>query len=167
MDDTWSVQRLAEELLRLFPNMGRQVSAFLRDSGEEETTLMQIGVLHQIKNRSITASELAKQRRVSLQSASVLVQGMVERGLIVRVPDPTDRRQFLLQVTPEGFAKAEATRHQLVNYLTDLLGDLTAQEVGAAQLFLPALTRILAKHSTADPQQQDIQHAPREEQTIP
>jgi DNA-binding MarR family transcriptional regulator len=59
---------------------------------------MQMSVLHQIRQHSITASELAKRRRVSLQSASVLIQGMVERGWIVRQPDPDDKRQFLLQM---------------------------------------------------------------------
>lgn len=165
MDSMWTIPVLAEELLRVFPNLGRLIALHLRESGEEETTLMQIGVLHQIQEQPITASELAKRRRVSLQSASVFVQGMVEKGWIVREADPTDRRQFLLQITPEGVEKAEATRNQIINYLADFLQELSAEEVAAAQVFLPALSRIVTQHSTTDKTQDERQRTPQEEQT--
>ena len=150
MGKTWSVHTLSEELMKIFPNMGRHMNAFLRESGEEETTLMQVSVLHQIKERSMTASDIAKKRKVSLQSASVLVQGMVEKGWIVREPDPNDRRQFLLQITPEGMEKAEATRNQIVNYLAGFMEDLSPEEIAAGQVFLPALNRILTSQMAAN-----------------
>ena len=150
MGKTWSVRTLSEELMKIFPNMGRQISSFLRESGEEETTLMQVSVLHQIKERSMTSSDIAKKRKVSLQSASVLVQGMVEKGWIVREPDPNDRRQFLLQITPEGIEKAEATRNQIVNYLAGFMEDLSPEEIAAGQVFLPALNRILTSQMAAN-----------------
>lgn len=145
MDKKQSVHMLAEELMRLFPQLGRQISIHLRESGEEETTFMQIGVLRQIQENAVTASDVAKLRRVSLQSASVLVQGLVERGWITREPNPNDRRQFLLQITPEGLAKAEATRNQIINYLASFLEALNAEEIAAAQVFLPALGRIVSQ----------------------
>ena len=167
MGKTWSVRTLSEELMKIFPNMGRQISSFLRESGEEETTLMQVSVLHQIQKHSMTASKIAQRRRVSLQSVSVLVQGMVEKGWIIRVPSPTDRRQFLLQITPEGVEKAEATQNQIINYLTGFLEDLSPEEIAAGQVFLPALNRILtaqmADHMT--PTQDEKQRTPEEEKT--
>lgn len=164
MGNMWSVHTLAEELMRIFPNLGKQIAAHLREAGEEETTMMQVSVLHQLRENQFTASELAKRRRVSLQSASVLVQGMVERGWIVRIPDPSDRRQFLLQTTPEGLAKAEATRNQIINYLTSYLEDLSVDEIAAAQIFLPALSRILTQHMATDKTENERQNALQEEQ---
>lgn len=164
MDNIWSLQTLSEELMRIFPNLGRQISTFLRESGEEETTLMQVSALHQIKNRSMTASDIAKSRRVSLQSASVLVQGLVEKGWIVREPDPNDRRQFLLQITPEGLEKAEATRNQIIHYLTGFLDGLSEEEIQAGQVFLPALHRTLTNHLNDDTQSQDEKQTTLEEE---
>ncbi len=159
------VRMLSEDLMKIFPNLGRQVSAFLRDSGEEETTLMQMSVLHQIQERSITASDIAKKRRVSLQSASVLVQGMVEKGWIVRETDPNDRRQFLLQITPEGIEKSEATRNQIINHLTGFMENLSPEEIAAGQVFLPALHRILTDTISAnDPQPLDEKQSTLEEE---
>lgn len=125
--------------------------------------MMNVSVLYQIQERSITASELAKRRRVSLQSASVLVQGLVEKGWIIRTPNPTDRRQFLLQITPEGLAKAEATRNQIVSYLASFLVDLSDEEAAAAQIFLPALSRILTQHMTVENTQDERIRALQEE----
>lgn len=167
MGKTWSVHTLAEELMKIFPNMGRQISTFLRESGEEETTLMQVSVLHQIKERSMTASDIAKKRKVSLQSASVLVQGMVEKGWIVREPDPNDRRQFLLQITPEGMEKAEATRSQIVNYLAGFMEDLSPEEIAAGQVFLPALNRILTSQMAANTPTSDERQPTLEEEKTP
>lgn len=168
MDKSESVRTLAEQLMRIFPNLGRQVSSFLRDTGEEETTLMQVSVLHQIKESSLTASDIAKKRRVSLQSASVLVQGMVEKGWIVREPNPSDRRQFILQITPEGQEKAEATRNQIIHFLTGFMEHLSPEEIAAGQIFLPALYRILTDLTPAnDPQPLDERQRSLEEEKTP
>ncbi|MCA0459016.1 MAG: MarR family transcriptional regulator [Chloroflexi bacterium] len=163
MDNRWSVHTLAEELMKLLPNLGKNITAHLRDINEEETTMMQVSVLYQIQEHSITASELAKRRRVSLQSASVLVQGLVEKGWIIRTPDPTDRRQFLLQITPEGLAKAETTRNQIITYLASFLVELTDEEAAAAQIFLPALNQILTQHMTVENTPEEKQRALQEE----
>jgi len=165
MDSMWTIPILAEQLLKVFPNFGRLIASYLRESGEEETTLMQIGVLHQIQEQPITASELAKRRKVSLQSASVLVQGMVEKGLLMREPDPNDRRQFLLQITPEGLAKAESVKAQIAHYMEGFLEGLSPEEIAAAQIFLPALIRILTEQMTTKSTQDEKQRTLEEEKT--
>jgi DNA-binding MarR family transcriptional regulator len=165
MDSIWSIPTLAEELMWIFPNLGRRISLHLRETGEEETTLMQIGVLHQIQEQPITASELAKRRRVSLQSASVLVQGMVEKGWIVREPSLSDRRQFILQITEEGLAKAQAVKAKITHYMEGFLVELTPEEIAAAQIFLPALRRTLADQTTIKNTQDEKQRTLEEEKT--
>jgi DNA-binding MarR family transcriptional regulator len=161
----WTIPTLADELMRVFPSFGRLISLYLRESGEEETTLMQIGVLHQIQEQPITASDIAKKRRVSLQSASVLVQGMVEKGWIVREPSQSDRRQFMLQITAEGLAKAEAVKAQIAHYMEGFLEGLTSEEMAAAQIFIPALSRILTNQMTSKTTQDDRQRTLEEEKT--
>jgi len=128
--------------------LGRRIQRQTRDSGEEEASLMHAMAVTYIHQRPLTTSELAKWRRVSLQSASVLVQGLVERGWVVRAPDPNDRRQSLLQVTPEGLAYAEAKHDQLVRYLAGVLDALTPEQLAAGQIFLPALFHLLIDHTS-------------------
>lgn len=134
---------LAEELLKLIPKLGRTMSHYIQKEGETELTMMQMGVLFHLQNCPMTASDLAKKRQVSLQSASVLVQGLVEKGWVTREPNPADRRQFLLQLTPAGVDLSHQSKQKMVAFLAELLSQLTAEELTAGQQFLPALHRTL------------------------
>ena len=91
----------------------------------------------------MTTSDLAKMRKVSLQSASVLVQALVDRGWLTRTPDPNDRRQQLLEVTPEGAERARAVHDQMIGLIAAVVQDLTPEELQAASVFLPALHRVI------------------------
>ena len=149
-DETWTTHQLAQELLKLMPTLGRLMAFYFREAGEEETTMMQVSVLFHIQKQPITASELAKKRRVSLQAASVLVRGLVERGWVVREPDPHDRRQYMLQLTPDGLDRAETTRRQIADCLARFLDNLTPEELVAAQVFLPGLQRVVREEMVLD-----------------
>jgi DNA-binding MarR family transcriptional regulator len=87
---------------------------------------------------------LAKQRRVSLQSMSELVQVLVERGWIERTPDPNDRRQSLLHITEHGRKHYQRAQLQTLQRLMPLIADLDAAERAALSQALPALRRVLA-----------------------
>lgn len=132
----------------------------LRELGEEEATYMQVGVLMRIMEQPLTTSELAKQRKVSLQAASVLVQGLVDRGWLTREPDPNDRRQSLLQITPEGMARTHALREQMTHLVAEALGQLSPDELHAASIFLPALhhlvTAQMRSHGFTNPSQSSL-----------
>jgi DNA-binding MarR family transcriptional regulator len=149
-DASWTTYKVAENLLNLLPSLGRLIALYIHETGEAETTMMQVSVLFHIQKQSMTTSELAKKRRVSLQAASVLVRGMVERGWLVRTPDPHDGRQYLLQITPDGLERAEATRRQIADYLAGVLDDLTLEEMAAAQVFIPGLLRVVQQQMALD-----------------
>lgn len=150
MDNLITAFAIAEELLHIVPRLGRLLALTVRETGDEETTMMQITVLFHIEQNPLTTSELARHRRVSLQAASALVQSMVERGWVVRTPDPNDRRQSLLQITPEGIARAQAAKAQMADRLARLLESLSPEERHAAMVFLPALNRILMQQTAAE-----------------
>ncbi|MCB9451173.1 MAG: MarR family transcriptional regulator [Anaerolineaceae bacterium] len=142
-DSRWTSYEIADALSKVIPSLGRLMAHYIRESGGEETTMMQVSVLFHIQKQPMTASELAKKRRVSLQAASVLVQGLVERGWVTRLRDPNDRRQFLLQITADGLEHTETVRRQITNYMAKSLDDLTAEEMAAAQVFLPGIQRVV------------------------
>ena len=47
-------------------------------------------------------SELAAALRIAPRSATEVVDGLAERGLVERVPDPADRRAVQVRLTGEG-----------------------------------------------------------------
>jgi DNA-binding MarR family transcriptional regulator len=54
--------------------------------------------------RSTTPTELAARLRVPPTTISRYVASFVERGLVERAPNPSDRRSYLLELTEEGRA---------------------------------------------------------------
>ncbi|MDZ4719287.1 MAG: MarR family transcriptional regulator [Roseiflexaceae bacterium] len=134
-----------KELLALLPLLNRIVATEVRREVGEDTSMPQFRVLTLLAAQPLTLSTLAKQRRVSPQSMSELVQVLVERGWIARLPDPSDRRQSLLQLTEHGRAQYERATDHMLQRLTPLIGQLSRAELAAVRIALPALHRVLTQ----------------------
>src|SRR5215218_2698834 len=92
----------AHDLLSILPALNRIMIVELRQEGGEDTTMPQFRVLSYLSEAPMTVSDVARQRRVSFQSAGELVQTLVERGWIDRIAEQKDRRQSLLDLTEAG-----------------------------------------------------------------
>ncbi len=143
----------AKQLLNAMFGINRVIASLARFANEEEATLMQVRALTYLIDHPISISELAQKRKVSLQSVSALIQRLVDRGWVIRVNDPDDRRRVLVQITPEGLARVAATENRAAEYLATYLDGLTSEEMAAAQVFLPALLRVFAAHLMGSPAQ--------------
>ncbi len=143
-------EELSQQLLTLLAPLNRLVIGEVRAEVGEEITMPQFRVLSLLAKGSLTVSELAKARRVSLQAMSELVQQLVLRGWLERLPDPNDRRQTRLRLTDAGRAHHEHIDARLVRHMSGLLRALSESERAAVGLALPALHRILSR-DPADP----------------
>lgn len=145
----WDAERATNELLAVLPLLNSVVvSAVQREAGAD-TTMPQFRVLALLAAQPQTLSALARRRRVSLQSMGALVQALVERGWIIRTPDPLDRRQQLLALSPAGRSHFEQAEGRTVGALLPFIAALSAEELRAVQLALPALHRALASEEEA------------------
>src|SRR5919206_2199430 len=142
-ETVWTTEAAAQELLAVLPLLTRIVATEVRREAGDETTMPQFRVLAHLAEAPLTVSALARRRRVSLQSMGELVQTLVERGWIVRTPDPNDRRQQLLTLTEHGREHHDRANERTVLQLASLLVDLTPAEMEALQRALPALHRVL------------------------
>jgi DNA-binding MarR family transcriptional regulator len=141
--DVWTTSRTAQELLAVLPLLARIVGAEVRREAGEETTMPQYRVLTHLAEGPLTVSELARRRRVTLQSMGELVQSLVERGWIARTPNPSDRRQQQLALTEHGRRHYARAQEQVLAQLAPLLAQLNMDELAAVQVALPALRRVL------------------------
>lgn len=90
-------------------------------------------------------SELAAQLRIAPRSATEVVDGLVERGLLERAPDATDRRAVNIVLTPAGQrvrAQLEASRSADAEALFSALSEPERESLAAL------LRKVLAQ---ADP----------------
>lgn len=91
------------------------------------------------RHPGITATQLAQNSFVTIQSMAQLVATLEARGLIVRVPDPQSRRQNLISITPEGKRIIDALRGPVIELERRMLEGLSAAEIAE---FADTLTRI-------------------------
>jgi DNA-binding MarR family transcriptional regulator len=141
----WTNEEAAQELLAVLPLINRMMVAELRQEAGENTTMPQFRVLAHLAEAPLTLSDIAQRRRVSIQAAGELIQALVDRGWITRVPNPSDRRQMLLHLTDEGSQHYERTQRRMLEQLIPIMQMLTPEESTALQMALPALHRVFAK----------------------
>jgi DNA-binding MarR family transcriptional regulator len=67
-----------------------------------------LGVL--ARHGTMRPGELSEHLRIAPRSATEVVDGLQERGMVERLPDPADRRATLLSLTPAGAATAAHIR---------------------------------------------------------
>lgn len=93
-----------------------------------EITRSQFHVLMQISHGHNTISSLANQDGVSLPAISRQVDELERKGILSRVRDPQDRRTVQLIITDEGRQIKETIRARVLEWLTERVNQLTAEE---------------------------------------
>jgi DNA-binding MarR family transcriptional regulator len=73
-------------------------------------------------------SELSDHLRIAPRSTTEVVDGLQERGLVERRPDPVDRRATLVALTPAGQEVGEAIRTARAAEAERFFADLDADD---------------------------------------
>ncbi len=133
----------AHDLLSTLPLLSRVMIVELRQEAGEETTMPQFRVLSYLYDTPLTVSDIARRRRVSFQSAGELVQTLVERGWIMRIPDPNDRRQSLLHLTDAGRKEYERAQDHMLERISELLDSLTDEDKATIRRAMSLLHTVL------------------------
>ncbi|GAB4205415.1 MAG: hypothetical protein OHK0022_31460 [Roseiflexaceae bacterium] len=137
------LDRLAEELFAVVPQLHRLMDTGVRREMGAETSAPQLRLLSELQHGPQSMSALARQLHVSPQAISDLIHDLEERGWLARSPHPRDRRQQLLALTTDGAAAFAQARARALGQLTPLLGLLSEAELSVVAAALPALNRVL------------------------
>lgn len=135
----------AAELLKIVPMLNRIIVDEVRREAGQDTTMPQYRVLQYLSAGPMSLSDLARKRRVSLQSMGELAQALVERGWVARKPNPDDRRQQFLELTRHGHRHYERAQENMLRRLTPVMAELTPEEHRAVRVALDALHRVLTQ----------------------
>ena len=135
----------AEQILAVLPLVSRIMAVELRQETGDDTTMPQFRVLSYLAEEPLTMSAIARLRHVSFQSAGELVQALVEKGWVVRMPDPSDRRQSLLHLTDVGLAQYQRAQNHMLERLASFMDQLDEDEKTTIQQALQSLHRVLVQ----------------------
>ncbi len=102
----------ADDLIDLVRAVGARLSARDRRgaAGHGLTAAQRTLLAELVRCGPATLPQLARARSVTRQQVRVVVEGLTERGLVHRVPNPAHRRSYLVGVTSGGAALAREIR---------------------------------------------------------
>ena len=105
-----------------------RISRRVRFESDREMAPHQFSVLCRLEATARTNSELADIERVSAPSMKRMTASLVEGGYIARADDPTDGRQVILSLTPEGLKSLRRIRRHRDEWMISRLDHLTDDE---------------------------------------
>jgi DNA-binding MarR family transcriptional regulator len=109
-----------------------------------ELTFAQARALFMLAARKeLTVSQLAKLLDVGKPTASILVQQLVERGLITRTEGVSDRRQTILKLSPKGEEIGAGRRTEREKQWQRWLSRLSDDELNALAHGLSAIVAVV------------------------
>ena len=101
----------------------------LRQEAGVELSPSQTAALATIERHGpLTPSELAARERVQRPTVTRVLARLEESGLVVRAPDPADRRSSLVSVSDEGRSLLAVLRTRKDAFLAQRLDELDAEE---------------------------------------
>src|ERR1700729_2047701 len=110
------------------------------EPGVSDTQLAALGALE--SHGVMTPGELAEHEKVQPPSMTRVIAALEERGLVIRAPHASDRRQVVLTVTDQGKEVVRQSRRLREAWLAQRLRELTPQERALLRQAAPILEKL-------------------------
>jgi len=95
-------------------------------------TVTQFSVLESLYHIGASRpGEIAAKMFMSCGNITYVLDKLVEKGLIDRVPNPKDRRSFVVDLNPNGKTLVEAHLQSYVDKISDIMNVLELQELNS------------------------------------
>ena len=150
---------LAEQLLGAIGLVRRHVRRYAgRPRPLSTLTDSQVEVIRIVRhNPGISVTEVAAEMGLVANTVSTLVGQLTEKGLLLRTPDPNDRRVARLTLTESASELVEAWRDRRAALVTRVIERLDQDERDALWAALPALAALAQRlpiHKDAQPSEE-------------
>jgi DNA-binding MarR family transcriptional regulator len=141
-----SIGVCAREVLDVVPLAMRAIRAQLRKHGAREVSVPNFRTLTYLNRHEGTSlSDVAEHIGLSLPSMSVLIDGLVIQGLVIRQTHPEDRRRVTLGLTDRGRTTLRKADKATARYLEEKLGQLSAAERATVIQGMQVLRQVFTK----------------------
>ncbi|MBE0698080.1 MAG: MarR family transcriptional regulator [Anaerolineaceae bacterium] len=135
-----ALEDTAARILEVVPQIMQAIRVEIRRSRASDLSVVQQRVLGFLRRRpGCSLSELAEHIGLTLSSASTLVDGLVDQGLLLRVESAEDRRRVELRLSEAGSQQLEAALKSAREGLVRQLAGLTEEQCRLIQQALDIL----------------------------
>jgi DNA-binding MarR family transcriptional regulator len=137
------LQQAVEAFWENFPPFWGRIRAHIRQAAAEQFDLSveQFHILRHIRRGQATVSELAEAKNISRAAVSQAVEALVQRGLVTRTTDPSDRRHLPLALTGPGDALLDTLFDDTRRWMMKQLSPLSDKELERLALALELLAK--------------------------
>lgn len=122
-----------------------RVDAQLRPWGLTQATWRTLWALRSSK-QSYSQHALATRLGIEAPTLVRIVDRMETKGLVARRPDPKDRRQNYVEITPQGMALAREIEREVVSVRAAMLSGLDAEALASGIALLEHIVETAQKH---------------------
>ena len=112
----------------------------LAEPALSDTQLAALATLE--RHGAMSPGDLAEHEKVQPPSMTRVIAALVDWKLVTRAPHPTDRRQVILTVTPEGRSLVQKVRRRKEAWLARKLTELSPQERATLREAAPILEKL-------------------------
>ena len=131
-----------QDITRLRVAVGR-LHRRLAQRSTSELTFAQISALVMVeKHGPIRQGELAAREKVAAPSMTRTVSGLIEAGLVEKIPDPDDGRSCHIVVTPAARILLDKVRTERAAMLTERAARLSGEQYATLVAALPVLEQL-------------------------
>ncbi len=124
-------EKAAQQTLETIPLVMHAIRAHMRAHRGAELTVTQFRVLVFVdRHAGASLSDVSAHIGLTLSAISKLVDALVERKLIARKADATDRRRLTLTLTERGHSILGQARRATYTAFTETFASLNNQELG-------------------------------------
>lgn len=133
-------------VVELVPYLNRVIAADARRTLRDGWfTLVHTRVMAHIRRTGgCSLGDLAEQRGVSLPTMSKMISSLVDKGIVTRETDPTNRRAVIIRATAEGERLYLEVIGQLQRHLADDLRQLSAEQRESIVSTLELLSSVMS-----------------------
>ena len=103
--------------------------------------------------KELLVSQLAKLLGVGKPTASILIQQLVERGLVTRTEGTSDRRQTVIRLSDQGAEIGVGRRKQREQQWQRWLSHLSDEDLSALARGLTSIIEVIKKESESETRQ--------------
>lgn len=132
---------LSQDILRTIPQFIRVIRRLSTDQLDGAITLQHLRILILV-SEGMGQSQMAETLQISLPAISKMVNGLVQRKLILTTPG-VDRRCLKLKLTTKGKTTLNAVRREVEKEMTEALKNLSTSQCLELEKGLKVLDKLM------------------------
>ena len=118
-------EECARAVMETVPMVMRFIRSEMRRHGTSDLSVPQLRAMTFLqRNPGACLFNVADHLGVTRPTASVIIDRLVRRGLLIRTEDPRERRRIVLTLTPKGARHLEQARSATRTWMTGMLAPL-------------------------------------------